>query len=387
MLRSHRLRAWLVGKSPSRLLTVLLLAVPPSPLMAQQLKQPTVQPPQQPAPPGHARYPDAEREELVPGFPIGDPAALHPKADWQLKSNIFLRTAKRYRVSLEGLWRFGPVLDPQEHPIRSEMGWLKLPGLWTDPEAIVYDATHKIAEGRWAGRPLSRYPVAWLERELYAPASWISKLIYITVRGPYADATLHVNGEPVAPSARGDDHVVYEVTSYLVYPGWNLLDLRKRVPIEQANVTAELPLEVPIEVDRPQPPSRKFTEKKPLIYVDVIPAGPHFESVTVRQEGPDTWVAHCQLGLPPIFPFPARDTDPVPTFDLVILEGGSREADLDDPVLHERFVLKKRPRKPLPFRFKLRTAKPTTLTLRLYEVANGTRVLRDEFYPIQIEAP
>jgi len=329
-----------------------------------------------------ARYPDPEREELIPGFPVGQPGPMHPQARWQLGPNVFMRTATRYRISLEGLWRFGPVFEKDERPDRSGMGWLKLPLLWTDPEAVVYDASHRIAEGRWMGIPLEQISTAWLERELYATSSWISKLVYLTVRAPWHDAAVHVNAEPVAPISKQQAQAVYDITSYLVYPGWSLIDLKKHTTPKKTGPLDDIPLETPAP-QRAVSTARTYTEAKPAIYIDLIPAGPHFESIRVRSDGHRTWLAECRLGLPPIFAFPVRPDDPVPQFELVITARGSKGQAAE--LLRQRFALRRRPRKPLRFEFSMPKEAPPQLDFYLYEFVDGKRVLRDQFYPITLQ--
>ena len=228
--------------------------------------------------------------------------------------------------------------------------------------------------------------MAWLERELYAPSSWISKLIYITVRKPYHDAALHINGEPVAATRKQPDQVVYEVTSYLVYPGWNLIDLRKEVEPVRVDDAVELPVELPLEVTEPEEEKQSFTEQKPVIYVDVIPAGPHFESVRLKRERAGSWTAECKLGLPPIFPFPVRPGDRVPQFELVVLGRVPGDNEAVREIMRQRFGLRKRPTKPLPFSLSFRPRRGETLTVQLFEFTHDKRVLRDEYYPIPVES-
>ncbi len=324
-----------------------------------------------------ARYPDPVQEGLVPTFPEGPPAAQHPEARWGLADCLFERTKKRYRFNLEGLWRFGPVMAANQRPRRNAMGWIALPRLWDHPSAIVYNADHRIAEGRWMGVPLERIRAAWLERELPTPAAWISRMIFLTIREPLRDAKLYVNGEPVSPTKKTEDAVVYELTSYLVYPGASLLDLYVERQPEEEEASSGIPVEIPLESAPPSKPEPTITETRPTIYVDVIPAGPHLQSVAlVPPDQQGNWALLVRLGFPPIFPFPVRKDDPVPAFRVQVVDGKTGEE-----LAAHHLAVRKRPAK--PYRFPLELPEGVqSITVRLYEFVDRKPVLRDEFYPI-----
>jgi hypothetical protein len=327
------------------------------------------------------RYPAAD--EVPEGFPIGEPKLRHPEARWDLASGVFQQSRTRVRIHLEGLWRFAPVMDPKEQPLRVAMGWLRVPSFWIDPQAPVYDGELRVSEGMWQGRPLTLFSTAWLERELPVPASWLTKVVLLTARPPWSEAELYVNGERVPVLEKSPSGAVYDVTSYLIYPQINLLDLRTKAPkLNQSQQAAEFP-EVPVE--RAAPSRQVTTEAQPALFLDVLPATVHLRRLGWRQLNENTGELEVELRLPPLFPYPVRPEDPVPRFTLVaeIEQHGKRQAVGEKP-----FELRRPPQEPLRAQLRLPqlSGQAVRLWCLLYEQQGKERILRDEFYPVELPA-
>jgi hypothetical protein len=137
------------------------------------------------------------------------------------------------------------------------MGWIEMPsGL---PKAAkVFDAQMR-ATTKYQGLPPARQAWAWCERDLAAPLEWVKHQIFLVIRGPWSEAELFVAYQPIKGVER-DGGRWFEITESLVYGGDAPLALRLKVP-------ATSPTSVP-----------------PYIGLELLPTGPRFNDLRVRQD-------------------------------------------------------------------------------------------------------
>lgn len=209
----------------------------------------------------------------IPGFPDGEAPKIPARVRWALDQNVLLaKTRLRARYNLGALWRFQPVPARDTPVVRAQMGWLEMPAVWSDGNAAVYDTNFRATDGLWRNRPLADLDWAWVEREIPTPAEWLTRRIFLYVAGPWEQAEVYVNAEPLGGEAWLGG-MRFELTSALIYPGDSLLDLRMG----------------PAKTGRSEKNLRSIPEPAaapvaPRIELELTPTGPRIDSVRVRFE-------------------------------------------------------------------------------------------------------
>ncbi len=248
-------------------------------VLAQDSKKP-VQPP--------------DDDEVVRGLPDGEIRPVPAEVNWNLQQAIVGRTMRRERIDLAGLWRFAAVAERESPVTRAEMGWIKMPGLWTDASSAILDVKMQSAGGRWGGKPVAEFPFGWVERDLVIrnddAIKWLNHRIFLVLRGPWANAEVvvsqrfkpsrandadrdvpqvHVNAER-ADGVDRDGARFFDITEHLTYPYSNQISLR---------------LAAPKKSDEKNSAKSPSASAEPLVGLEMWPTGPRVDAVRLQRDG------------------------------------------------------------------------------------------------------
>jgi hypothetical protein len=134
-------------------------------------------------------------------------------------------TATRERLSLDGRWAFLPAERSLE--TLPSQGWAQatVPGIWTARD-VVRTPEGRSTGGRWQGRRLSDYPVAYYARRFTLPAGWTGRSVLLHVDGVDGLADWYLNRKLLGrlPAWEPAD---YRLTA--LRPGENEIVVRLRV--------------------------------------------------------------------------------------------------------------------------------------------------------------
>ena len=238
------------------------------------------QEPKKPLPP-----PD---EESIPGLPDGEPSPLPEAVKWDLAEAVTARTSTRERINLLGLWRFAAVPERETPVTRGDMGWIEMPGHWKGDGASVFDTRLRVADGMWRGKSLEKFPWAWAERDLTITnaitAKWLSRRIFLTVRGPWRRAEVYVHTEPLTGFERDGTHW-FEITESLVYPGTVQLSMRLNANATPGGVVAAK------------------EQAEPYVGLELVPIGPRINSIRLHRDADrDKLIASLDVTRPATLP-------------------------------------------------------------------------------------
>jgi hypothetical protein len=236
----------------------LLLAQGPQ-TPAKPPDKPPVEPPAK-----QARYTAEDfDEEMIAGHPDGEPLAQPVEVNWSLDKAEIDSTPRRRRLTLAGKWRFAAQAAKDTETLRKQMGWLDMPA-GVPSEWKLFDARLKPTKS-WNGKPLASLGWAWAERELHAPVDWVKHQVFLVVKGPWSEAELFVGYFPIAGQKR-DGGTWFEITENLVYGG-------------------DCPLALRLDLAKARTKGKKATEEaEPYIGLELLPTGPRFNNLRVRQD-------------------------------------------------------------------------------------------------------
>ena len=213
-------------------------------------------------------------EDDVAGHPDGEPPPLPKGIDWSLNKTQVASTPRRLRLTLAGPWRFAATAAKDASPQRPEMGWLNMPA-GAASEWDITDSKRRASRGKWAGKPLADYPYAWAERVVEAPAEWVRYQVFLVIQGPWAEAELFCGYQPIQGIPRQGGQW-FEITESLIYGGEAPLALRLKDP-GRTTLSPE-------------------QEGTPSITIELLPTGPRFDGLVVRQD-PDQRQLEVQVEL------------------------------------------------------------------------------------------
>jgi len=235
--------------------------------------------------------PPDDDDLVVRGLPEGEILPLPERVAWDLTKAITAKTSTRERVTLAGHWRFAAVLERETPVVRSEMGWLTMPGAANHGESSIFDGRFRATDGLWRGKPLEDHPHVWAERDITITnddaLKWLDHRTFLVLRGPWAKAEIYTSQRAAArkkPDADGDEkpevhvHVEHvtgfdrdgyrwcEITEQLVYPGTTQISLR---------------------LTRDTTPAKGTPAAEPdssYIGLELWPSGPRVDSIRLRRD-------------------------------------------------------------------------------------------------------
>lgn len=229
--------------------TIALLLV----LALAQPAAPPAKPPAEPKPGTAAAF----DEDEIAGHPDGEAPPLPKLVNWDLSKALIASTPRRQRLSLAGPWRFAAGPTRETPTLRKDMGWIEMPA-GVPKIAKVFDAQMRPTT-KHQSQPPAQQAWAWCERDLAAPLDWVKNQVYLVIRGPWSEAELFVAYQQVKGVER-DGGRWFEITESLVYGGDAPLALRLKVPATSGS-------SVP-----------------PYIGLELLPTGPRFNDLSVRQD-------------------------------------------------------------------------------------------------------
>ena len=182
--------------------------------------------------------PVVETGEATP-LPVVHPASP-PPPDPNVPAVIEL--GPRTRVELSGWWQFLPATAPLAELPTAGWGLTRLPGHWTAGHDTLRPDGQP-AGGQWEGQPLSRYPIAYLQRTFVADAAWQARSVVLQLGGVDGLAQVFLNGRLLGwlPAWEPES---YDIGSALQYGQENTLTivLRTRGGSPDAGVYGEVGL-------------------------------------------------------------------------------------------------------------------------------------------------
>ncbi|HEX8833298.1 MAG TPA: hypothetical protein VF719_03820, partial [Abditibacteriaceae bacterium] len=140
---------------------------------------------------------------VVKAYAAGATIDTEPSADAPWPSNVQARwgdekvqvqSPRRSIMSLNGAWKFSPVLSSTQANSAPQKGWgyIQVPGSWREPKHLLEGAMGP----QWASLDINKLAGAWYERRIKIPADWDNSHISIDFQRISTDATFWVNDKP-----------------------------------------------------------------------------------------------------------------------------------------------------------------------------------------------
>ena len=130
----------------------------------------------------------------VPEGYAGDPESL--------EDAFTLKTDKREKLCLNGLWRFRPVLEGEKLegvPAKgNSWGWFKVPGVWPEGKWEISGGVQNVLFDPWLeeNHELKNFEQGWYKRNLSVPAEWKERRIVLEFTMLQTHAQAFVDGKP-----------------------------------------------------------------------------------------------------------------------------------------------------------------------------------------------
>ncbi|HBC86087.1 MAG TPA: hypothetical protein DCZ94_03945 [Lentisphaeria bacterium] len=122
------------------------------------------------------------------------------KEPWDMAKAWKSTNATQEKICLNGLWRVLPEIAEKTVPPAdgAGWGWFKVPGVWPAQDWTVGDATQKfllppMAEDMISGKTIDQ---VWYKRDIFLPATWAGRKIYLDFTLLQTNAKIFVDGKP-----------------------------------------------------------------------------------------------------------------------------------------------------------------------------------------------
>jgi beta-galactosidase len=140
---------------------------------------------------------------IVKAYAAGATIDTEPGADapwpWRVQARwgdeqVQVLSPKRSRVSLNGAWKFSPVLSSTQANTAPQKGWgyIQVPGSWRNTQHLLEGAMGP----QWASLDINKLAGAWYERRIKIPTDWNNSHISVDFQRISTDATFWVNDKP-----------------------------------------------------------------------------------------------------------------------------------------------------------------------------------------------
>ncbi|HEX5482577.1 MAG TPA: beta-galactosidase [Terriglobia bacterium] len=132
------------------------------------------------------------RREFMEESALAAAAALIPGTAHHAK--VTPVNAKRAKVSLDGTWRFAPVVSGEGSPPEMGWGYIKVPGSWSSHRNRSSDLVARGSGPQWEHYDGGRLASAWYERQVSIPLEWQGRVVSLRFDRVCTDAIVYVNG-------------------------------------------------------------------------------------------------------------------------------------------------------------------------------------------------
>lgn len=190
---------------------------------------------------------DAAATAVAPQLPVGTLPAVTPQPPPTPDDNtpVSRLEGPRTTVSLNGWWAFLPALAERSELPATGWGLCRVPGYWTVPADALGPEGKPLDDRQWAGQPLARYGLAYLQRRFVADPAWKPRRVLLQLGGVDGLAQVSLNGTLLGwlPAWEPEG---YDVTAGLRYGDENVLTLvlRTRGGSPNAGVYGEVGLTI-----------------------------------------------------------------------------------------------------------------------------------------------
>ncbi len=118
------------------------------------------------------------------------------RLNWD-ETSVVTVNAKRFRVSLDGIWRFAPAVAGEAGPPKVGWAYIHVPGNWgiRRDEAKTSDFVAFGSGPQWDAYDGAAVASAWYEREVPIPADWQGRVISLGFDRLCTEGIVYVNGQ------------------------------------------------------------------------------------------------------------------------------------------------------------------------------------------------